>query len=248
MPTALTIVTDALQDLGVLDATQAPEAADLDIGLRRLNQLIGRLATHRLVVYEVRREVFNLSTGVAAYTVGPAATWNTQRPIWLELVSFILDRTAAQPVELQPRKPWTLQEWQAIPVKSITGPVPEGLFYDNAYSATGQATITVYPVPSNAVAQAVLYVPRVLSAFTNTSTNVALPDGYELMLVKQLALLLQRPFGRTADPGLMEEAREALDDVKRANWRPRLRALSADALAIGGGAVGRGYNIYTDES
>lgn len=246
MPTGLQIITDALQDLGVLDATETPESQDVTLGLRRLNQWIGTLALHRQLIFEVRREVFVLAQGVASYTIGPGATWNTVRPVWIDGVSFILDATEADPVEVTRRKPWTTQEFQAIPVKSTTGPIPNGLYCDMAFSASGHATVTVYPVPSTAVARAVLYIPRPLQQFADSTSTYVMPDGFELMLVKGLAVQLQRPYGKTADPGLIEEAREAMDAIKRAYWRPRLMRMPVEALAVGGGAGGR-YNIYTDE-
>lgn len=245
MPTARAIITDALTDLMVLDATEAPSQADLVLGLRRLNHLIGQLALQRLTMFEVRRELFDLAANTASYTIGPTGTWVTVRPNWIEAYSFIQDKTAAQPVETARRAPLTVQEWQAIGVKATTSTVPFALFYDHAFSGVGLGTCTVYPVPTTALPQVVLYLPRPMQQFATIDTNYALPDGWEEMLVKQLALRLQRPYGKTADPGLVEEASEALSTIKRANWRPRLRQIAADALAVGGGGSSR-YNIYTD--
>lgn len=246
MPTARSIIVDALTDLGVLDATEQVSQADLDLGLRRLNQLIGQLAVQRLTMFEVRREVFDLAPNTASYTIGPTGTWATVRPTWIDRVSFIQDKTAAHPVETHQRAPLTVQEWQALPVKSITSTVPHALYYDRAFSGVGLGVCTVYPVPSTALPQVVLYLPRPMQRFATVLTNYALPDGFEEMLVKQLALRLQRPFGKQADPGLQEEAREALAVIKRANYQPRLRQIGADALSVGGGGGSR-YNIYTDE-
>lgn len=246
MPTARSIIVDALTDLGVLDASEIPSQSDLDLGLRRLNQLIGSLALHRLTIFEVRREVFDVTANVGSYTVGPTGTWATIRPTWIERVSFIQDKTAAKPVEVPGRMALTVQEWQAIAVKGTSGDVPSALYFDHAFSGTGLGTASIYPVPSSTRPQVVLYLPRPMQRFATTQTNYALPDGYEELLIKQLALRLQRPFGKAADPGLVEEAMEALATVKRANRRPRLRQIGADALAVGGGGASGRYNIYTD--
>lgn len=245
MATARAIIIDALTDLGVLDATETPEQQDIDLGLRRLNQLIGQLALQRLTMFEVRREVFDLAANTASYTIGPTGTWATVRPNWIEGYSFIQDKTAAQPVETPRRAPLTIQEWQAVGVKATTSTVPYALFYDHAFSGVGLGACTVYPVPTTALPQVVLYLPRPMQQFATAATDYALPDGWEEMLVKQLALRLQRPYGKQADPGLLEEATVALNTIKSANRRPRLRQLAADALAVGGGGGSR-YNIYTD--
>src|SRR5262245_5628602 len=95
---ALDLITDALRELEVLSAIATPSNADAQLGLTRLNQMLGSWATQRLTIPGVVRDVHPLTNNKNTYAIGPgAADWNQARPHWIQNAGLI--RTDAGNVE-----------------------------------------------------------------------------------------------------------------------------------------------------
>ena len=73
------LVTDALTDLGVLQAGEVPTFSDADLGFRRLNGLIDGWITQRLMIYTTDSGDFTF-TGAGTYTVGIGGNCPIPRP------------------------------------------------------------------------------------------------------------------------------------------------------------------------
>src|SRR5678815_1719486 len=79
--TALQIIEDALglsSSVGVDQTLTNDEQSDC---LRKLNDLIEILSISRLAVYGQSTQTFNTAAATKTYTIGPAGTWNTVRPV-----------------------------------------------------------------------------------------------------------------------------------------------------------------------
>jgi hypothetical protein len=241
MATARDLITDALVELGVIGVNQTPKAADLALGLRKLNRWVTALHTSRLSVFTVKREVFPLVASTPSYTIGPSGAIDTVRPMRIEHVGLVLDRTATTPVEIPLGAPMTDQEYQRFPTKTLTAPQPNTLYYDYGFTGVGLGKVYPLPIPTSSVCDLVLYIPRAMQEFANLSTDYAFPPGYEQAIVANLAMELAAPFERDPRPTTVETARATMADIKRANRRPRV-------LGLDPGLTGTGlpYNIWTD--
>lgn len=235
------LITKAMREIGVLGARQQPSPEDLKEGLDTLNAWVTDLDTQRASIFMVKREVFSLTAGTASYTIGPGGTWNTIRPLYIDAVGLILDRTAALPVEIPLGAPASDQEWQRVVAKTLSTTYPSVVYYDRGFEGTGLARVWVHPIPSVSVSDVVLYLPRPMQEFADLSTLYAFPPGYERAIEVNLALELAPMFEKEPPQMLLEKARRAMESIKRANRRPRI--LRVDPALTGRAAP---YNIWTD--
>ncbi|MCX6550363.1 MAG: hypothetical protein NTY02_05030 [Acidobacteria bacterium] len=242
MPSATDLITRSLRLLGVLDATDTPSAEDLAIGKIALDDFVDGLGAERASLYMVTRSVYPLTSGTAAYTIGTGGAFNQVRPVWIEGASVRPSRTASPAIEIPLGRPLTLAEYQAIPVKTTTGPYPTACYYDHNWVA-GLGTITVYPVPDNSVCDLVLYTPTAATGFADLSTVYTFPPGWARMYRYCLAIELASDFDAQPSARVQQIAKESLAVVKRANFRPTDASLDPAMPGLRG--VGR-YNLNTD--
>ena len=236
MATVLDLTTVALKEIGVLAAGEVPNSEDAADALAALNRLIDQWAAERLQIYTITRTPWTIVSGTQNYAVGTGVTVNVARPVYVEHVSY-LDTTLSPNQEI-PLGELTDAGYQQTSVKALTGSAPTSFYYNPTYP-TG--TISLFPVPTSSTLQGVLYSPVAVARFAATSDTVALPPGYEEMIVTSLALRLATPYGRQPDPMLLDRQREARAIVKRSNWRPADLSFDAGSLINGHGV----YSIYT---
>jgi len=241
MPSATDIITRSLRLLGVVGATDTPEAEELAVGKIALDDFVDSLGLERASIFTVSRNVYPLSSGVAAYTIGTGGTFNQARPVWIDNASVIPDRTASPSIEVPIGRPINIAEWQGLTDKSATGPWPTACYYDFAWAA-GLGTIRVYPVPNTGLCDLVLYTPAAASTFADLTTVYAMPPGWSRMYRYNLALELAEDFGKTPSPRVERVAIEALAAIKRANLRPTDASLDPGTPGLRGS--GR-YDLYT---
>ena len=101
-------------------------------------------------------------------------------------------------------------------LKNVQGPWPYIAAYQQNFPY-GQ--LYVYPAPgSNYTAH--IFSDLILSAFANTSSVYALPQGYSRALKKLLALELAPIYGKTPSPQLVLQAKEAKELIRGTNATP----------------------------
>jgi hypothetical protein len=232
--TVLDIVTGALRELGVLAAGEVPSASDAQDCLTSLNNLIDQFATERLTIFGVTRTTWPIVSGTQVYTVGTGGTVNIVRPDYVEHVNY-QDTSATPTLEYQ-MNPLNDDAWSRLPQRTLTNIRPTSWYYDYAYPL---ANLSLWPVPTSATLQGVIYAATAVPEFTALTQSVALPPGYRRMLVKNLAVEMAPTYDRadsqdsqmTGGPRLLaQQAKEAKDSVKRAN--KRLLDMSIDGAAL----------------
>jgi hypothetical protein len=240
--TGRTIITRAMRLIGALGATETPQAEDVNDGLASLNEFVSTLATQRLTIFQVDRVVVPLTADQPSYTIGPGGDIDRPRPHTIENVGLVLDRTQADPVELNLGPPMADIEWQGTQIKDLAGSYPSAAYFDHAFTTpAGLARVFVYPVPNQSSSDLVLYIPRAMSQFADLDTDYALPDGYARMLRYNLAVEIAPEYDVPVPPRVEEVAASSLAAIKRANFRPRPAGLDPALFANG---VGR-FNIRT---
>ena len=87
-----------------------------------------------------------------------------------------------------------------------------------------------------------VYTLTPVAAMTSLTQVYILPPGYARALRLNLAIELAEDFGVTVSPLLMEQAKDALSDVKRANLT--MVDLTLDSALTGARGA---YDIFTDQ-
>ena len=147
------------------------------------------------------------------------------------------------PVEI-PRALMTDDAYQAVQLKTMTSPLFTNVYY-NATQPLG--TIWLWPCPTTAAHQLVLYLQTQFQGFTDLTTDYTYPDmpGYADLLEYSLAERLIGPYSVT-DGTVIGNVKELLRTarmlVKRANYKPTDLATDPALTANRRG----GYNINTD--
>jgi hypothetical protein len=237
--TARDIITASLQELGVLAAGEVATAAEANDGLALLNRWLDSKAAERLQIYTVTRSLWAIIPNKHTYTVGTGGNCNIARPMFVNEIQFV-DTSMDPDLEL-PLTPLTDATYAAINMKDFGSTYPQAAYYNPTYPL---ASITLWPVPLSSTLQGVIYSATAVTQLPTLDTAISMPPGYELMLVKNLAVQMAPSYERQVNSLLLEQAREAVAIVKRSN--KRLDDLVIDRAALVQGNRWGFYNIYSD--
>ena len=240
MATIGDLITEALQELGVVEAGGTPTGNDSTLGLRKINDLVDQWAAERLLIYTVGSTSFAIAASDATYTVGSGGNINTAWPVEIDHVTY-KDTSLSTPVEVELTK-LTPDAWAKMPIKGLTSAYPQAFYFDRAFTSS-LGTLNLWPVPTSSTLTGYLYAPTPVSEFSALTTSVTLPPGYRRLIVKSLVCELAPAFGRSGAVQLsQQQADEAKRVVKAANTP--LLDLSIDSGALPGNR--RYYSIWTD--
>jgi hypothetical protein len=240
--TARDVITASLQELGVLAAGEVATAAEANDGLTLLNRWLDSKAAERLQIYTVTRSTWTIVSGLGSYTVGTGSATDRvsiARPVFVNKIQFV--DTSMDPDLEMPLTLLTDSTYAAIGMKTFTSKYPQAAYYNPTYP---HARITFWPVPTSDTLLGVIYHATAVTQLPTLDTAISMPPGYELMLVKNLAVQLAPSYERQVNSLLLEQAREAVAIVKRAN--KRLDDLVIDRAALVQGNRWGFYNIYSD--
>lgn len=234
MATPSTLCIRALQILGELEIGGSMVSAQEVAYLSVLNNLVDSWSLDELMIYQTVQESFPLVTGVTNYTIGPAGTVSTVRPLEIKF-AFIRD-SANLDTEL---KVLNQEAYNRIVLKSSGNTYPSYLYYDNLLSVSGLSTISFYPAPSASLS-CFIDTTKVLQSFPLITTAVNLPPGYLRALEFNLACDIAPGFV-PIPPDVLRIAKESKAALKSANLpAPTLRL---DAAIVGN--VRQGTSILT---
>ena len=205
----LSLITDALQDAGVLAADETPSASDGQKAFRLLNRMLDTASTEVGMIYNNVQEVFDLTSGQLTYTLGPGGDFNTTRPIDInEAYMRDVNNNDLKISILQ------YQEYADIISKTTESGIALALYYNAGYPLS---EITMWPVVTGGSYRLVLWSWKLLTQFTELSDNVILPPGYEEYIETNLAVRCCIAFNRQVPPELAIWATESKAQLKRIN-------------------------------
>jgi hypothetical protein len=241
--TALQLITKSAYDIGAIAIGDSLESALAQDGLSRLNAMLNAWIVQPLTIPAVIREVFSITANQSTYTIGPGGDFNTTRPTMLTGASLLLN-TSSPSIEI-PITVMTDDMYQAITIKTQTNTLFTAVYLNtNLVSASyALAQIFVWPVPTTAANDLVLYRPEQITSFANLTTQYTFPPGYEEAMEYNLARRLSTPWGRELPAEIDRMARESLAWVKRQNYK--LSDLPNDAARAISSTYGY-YNINSD--
>jgi hypothetical protein len=232
------VINTSLVEIGVLDAGSTPSAREASDALAAANRLIDQWQAEGMVLHSVTRTTWVVVSGTGLYTIGAGATIDIARPVHIDTVAF--NDTTTSPETEYPLSEMTDAAWQGVAQKDLTAVWPTHWYYNPTYPF---GTIMLWPIPTSATIEGVLYAKAALAAFDTLDSSALLPPAYERMLVKALGLELGPSYGRTRNPELHAQAVEAQRVVYNSNSRTLIMSHDCGALPQGGG----GFDIYTGE-
>lgn len=208
MATARNIVTLALESMNKL----APgETLDADLAaacLRRLNSIADDWSAGRDMMPQDQTVTATVSG--ASITLG-AGVWAA-----IGVGDEIL---AIQADNVPMTGPITIQQYNAIPVKTTTG-------RPDVWCPDGLSTVYLYPVASSNLLSVVTR--KAFTVFADLDTVYAMPSGYEGAFAASLAVAMAPALLGKVPPDLVKAERKALFNVSRTTIRPEI--VSANPL------------------
>ena len=216
------LLYESLRLAGVIQlAGRTASTTEMADAFSALNALIEALNTEQINLIE--HKTFSLSAGVASYTIGTGATWNTTRPnkiLAAHVTGGVVDRNV---------QVCTPEQWAAVENKGEqTSLGPRALFYDAALTGS---KVLVAPT-SVGVMSIALLLRSELPAFANQAATVTLPPGYIHLVKYRLAVELAQPhrFSRAQmDPTVIAIAQAATAEIKALNLNPQMVAVQEAA-------------------
>ena len=115
---------------------------------------------------------------------------------------------------------FTREKYNDIGLKSVQGPWPVLGWYNPTFPL---GTLYFYPNPSGA-GQLHLFTDNQFTNFTSVTQSINLPPGYARAIKKNLSLELSPEYGKTPNPELIRQAKEALSLIQDNNTTPAVQA------------------------
>lgn len=185
------IVTAALQEIRVVNATDAASGEDLAAGLLRLNLLVDAWNARREAIYaeSILRKTF--TPAASPHTIGPGGHFDVaNRPSQIRASALVLSDGSRMPMDVHEGIDW----WMGQASPELAGAEPTDLCYVPDYPL---GLCYFWPVPS-AASQVDLVVWALMDAGAVAETSLTLPVGYPLALILTLAEELAPMFGAGA--------------------------------------------------
>jgi hypothetical protein len=231
MATLLEDINAALREIGVLATSETAAAADALDAMAAANRLLDQWRAERLQFYALTRTTWTIVSGTQDYNVGTGLTVNVVRPVYIDHINF--QDTSQNPVTEYPMVALTDDAYASIVEKGLTSTLPQSWYYNQTQT---YGVVSLFPIPTSGTLQGVMYAPTAITAFTSLTNTIAMPPGYEELLITGLAVNLASSYSAQISPSLAQRAINARAIVKRSNIR--MRDLSFDPAALIGN---RGY-------
>lgn len=238
MPTARSLIADALTELNILGEGETASAALASFALQRLQYQVEAWQADRLAIAVTNRVTFTLASGDNTMTIGAGGDINTARPSWINAMNYIIPGSSP-PVE-SPLGPMDDDSYANLSIKTLSSSLPTEFYYQNT---TPLGTFFFWPTVTQDVDMAV-YIPQGIAAPTTLDSVLVGAAGVNEAFLYQLAVRLAAPLGRTVSPSLQQMAAESFARYKRPNTQPGL--LGVDQALVS--SYGGGYNILTDNT
>jgi hypothetical protein len=242
MSTVLDIITDAMKNLGVISGSEVPDASEASDGLRTLNRMLDSWNTERLNIYTINAAVYDLTPQQMIYTIGPtAADFITNRPQRIESANIILNYNAP-PIRV-PLELLDDDQWAAIKLQQVPSTIPQRLYNDGSFP---NSNLYLWGQPTAGL-QLELYTWQMLSGFTDLTTTVAFPPGYEEAIVYNLALRMGPLFGSPVAeilPVITTFAQDSKRKIQSLNCQAPIMAADEAVMSVNRAST---FNVFTGE-
>jgi hypothetical protein len=210
------LLTNALQDGGIIGIDESIETPVLTRAFRQANWLLAQWARKRWLVYRIQ-DYSVVSTGALNYSVGLGGNININpRPDRLEyaFLRFLNQPFGSQLyVDIPLNIIQSHEDYARIPVKNV-GTLAWRVFYDPVWPV---GLLFPWPVPQASLYELHVGFKVVLPRFSSVAQVINFPPEYEPALNWCLARRLRASYQIVADPEVNALARDALNTIRLAN-------------------------------
>lgn len=241
MTTALDIITDSLEMLGVYSPGDAISDADAERALIVLNDMTDSWSNESLTTFCYLTQSFAMVNNKSIYTVGTGGDISGPRPL------RISDAAGAAYMEDQyknkfPMNVVDLDSFNLITTSAVNSNIPDTMYYDPQFPL---GRINIWPVPNDTSYVCFFQSYAQLTDFASLSSAFSLPPGYALAYKTNLAVAL-KPYFKDAelDPIIAVRADKSLATIKRINMRQQNAIYDPELVSRGQGT----YNIRSDRN
>ena len=205
--TALDMIKRSMRLIGALGGGETPSADEQTDGLTALNAMLEFMTTQRLAIYHIQASSYTWPAATQSRTIGPSGDFDTVRPLRIEKAWQRLGNLD------YPMRVMTSGQWARIQQKGLATAIMDRVYLEPDFPI---ATLWVYQVPTDS---ATLYLQtwEQLQSFPAATTEIALPPGYEDMLVFNLALSLAPEYQRPLPESVRIRAASTMRSIKRLN-------------------------------
>jgi hypothetical protein len=235
MATVLSIVTDAMVEIGAYTPGDTLASAHQQLGLLRFQNQLDTWQADELTLNLQSRVQYTLTAGTNTVTVGPTGTIATTRPVFIEAINYEVPGTS--PITEVPMAPLDRDSYLSLSQKALSSSLPQMFFYN---PTTTNGTLFVWPTVSQNVVLD-LYLPQGIGVPTALTSSVTGPQGYAEAFMYQLALRLCGPMARPVPDGLPELAAAAFMRMARPNVQPAVMGVDPALTPTYQGA----FNVLT---
>ena len=173
------LIDRTLRLIGVIASGESPTTTERNDAFAALNAMLLSWNAEQVTLFSVTLQTVTL-TGAASY---PLAT----RPRRIKSAAVTATGGGSRPPLLV-----DAVGWSSVQDKTRTGLWAEALYCDYAFPT---ANVYLSPKPAGGTLEIYSYTP--LTAFSNLSSSITLPDGYERALTYALAVEIAPEYGRT---------------------------------------------------
>lgn len=235
-----TLLAPALRKAGIKKLPGGDPSGDATSELiPELNRMMAsfNLDGHKVNVIAIIE--YAMTAGQKIYTIGPGGDLAGVRPNYIKTANIIF------PTDPQVRQQVYVtsdaRDWASLQVQDIPGAPSWALYYDQGYDANGLGKIYVYPQPPADYILELYQWIRFTTTFSGLDDLVVLPDGYEEVIVNNLAIRAASlyPLESKLDPLTIGLARAALKAVRTIAQKPA--SVTNDSTAAFGGGSSEPY-------
>lgn len=234
--TAGDIIRGAMRLLQVASTDTVLTADEMNEGLFVLNEMLDSWSSEQFLLYQVIRETFALTAGHNPHTWGTGGDFNSLRPVEIVAASISIGTTPNVDLPLQPV---SYDAYEAIALKGLVTNYPREYYWDAGYP---MGNVYLYPVPNGSSINFESYKP--LTQFTDQSTVLSLPPGYQRALRFNLAVALAPEYQISASPDVVRIASATVQKLKSLNYKAPIAKIDPALVKMGTG--GPRYNPYSD--
>jgi hypothetical protein len=230
--TANDLITAAYRRARIIGQDQTLTAGESADALASLNRMLDSWWNDKLLVYQVVQENFALSIGNNSRTIGTGGNFSTTRPVKIVDGCFVRIGDEDYPVAVIEDRVL----YDRIPNKSQSGR-PTALWYDPAYPL---GTIYFNRAPDAADS---LYIRswKRLQTLASLVTAIALPPGYEDLIVDGLGIKDAPGYGLTAPADVIRSFGKSRRDLGTVNQESLVMELDTNLFR-----ASAGYDIRSE--
>ena len=207
------LISDAFYEIGSYAYGEPVNAEHLELGRKRLNQIIDQWKARKVFAYNVNFTSYTLTPNHQPHLIGPGLAspdFDAARPVRIENASIVLTGNVDVPLAM-----WDDDNWAAQRVKTVTSNVPIGLYYS---PDSPNGSLYLWPVPTAAYGLRLeTWVGVDQIADTELDDDFSNPYGYELALMYTLAEKLCRPMSKSLTADLASDAHNARMAIQKNN-------------------------------